>query len=87
MCRAVELLITPDIAEFPTIGERLAGFDLEPDNSHCAPPLRSLCLFIINPLAWLTVIQGSRGRKPQAQELFWDRRCRVARASQCLLQA
>ena len=40
MCRAVELLITPDIAEFPTIGERLAGFDLEPDNSHCTPPLR-----------------------------------------------
>ena len=26
MRRAVELLITPDIAKFPTIGERLVGF-------------------------------------------------------------
>jgi hypothetical protein len=34
MGRAVELLIAPDFAELPTIGERLAGFDLEPDNSH-----------------------------------------------------
>ena len=40
MCRAVELLIVPDIAEFSTVGERLAGFDLEPDNSHYTPPLR-----------------------------------------------
>ena len=40
MCRAVELLITPDIAKFPSVGERLAGFDLELDNSHGTPPLR-----------------------------------------------
>src|SRR6516225_7782371 len=33
-----ELLIAPDLVEFPTIGERLAGLDLELDNSHCTPP-------------------------------------------------
>jgi hypothetical protein len=38
VCGAVELLVGPDIAEFPTVGERLAGLDLEPDNSHGAPP-------------------------------------------------
>ncbi|MGH7048269.1 MAG: hypothetical protein ACREE2_17985 [Stellaceae bacterium] len=38
VCGAVELLVGPDIAEFPAGGERLAGLDLEPDNSHCAPP-------------------------------------------------
>jgi hypothetical protein len=38
VCGAVELLVAPDMVEFPTIGERLAGLDLEPDNSHSTPP-------------------------------------------------
>src|SRR5215469_16161604 len=38
VCGAVELLVAPDMVEFPTIGERLAGLDLEPDNSHCTLP-------------------------------------------------
>jgi len=38
VCGAVELLVAPDMVEFPTIGERLAGLDLEPDNSHCTSP-------------------------------------------------
>ena len=37
MRRAVELLVAPDIAELAAIGEWLAGFDLEPDNSHRFP--------------------------------------------------
>jgi hypothetical protein len=37
VCGAVELLVAPDMVEFPTIGERLAGLDLEPDNSHLDP--------------------------------------------------
>jgi hypothetical protein len=50
VCGAVELLVAPDMVEFPTIGERLAGLDLEPDNSHCNPPHRDvLDIFIINP--------------------------------------
>jgi hypothetical protein len=39
------------MVEFPTIGERLAGLDLEPDNSHCTPP--------INALDILSSIRGS----------------------------
>jgi hypothetical protein len=38
MCDAVDLLVRPDMVEFATIGERLAGLDLKPDNSHCTPP-------------------------------------------------
>ena len=49
VCSAVELLVAPDMIEFPTIGKRLAGFDLEPDNSHCTPPHRDvLDIIIIN---------------------------------------
>jgi hypothetical protein len=40
VCGAVELLVAPDMVEFPTIGERLAGLDLEPDNSHLHFPHR-----------------------------------------------
>src|SRR5215472_6074574 len=39
VCGAVELLVAPDMVEFPTIGERLAGLDLEPDNSHSTLPI------------------------------------------------
>jgi hypothetical protein len=47
VCGAVELLVAPDMVEFPTIGERLAGLDLELDNSHCALPINALDIFII----------------------------------------
>jgi hypothetical protein len=36
------------MVEFPTIGERLAGLDLEPDNSHCTLPINARDIFIIN---------------------------------------
>src|SRR5262245_59328209 len=39
VCGAVELLVAPDLVEFPTIGERPAGLDLEPDNSHSTLPI------------------------------------------------
>ena len=38
VCGTVELLVGPDIAEFPAVSERMAGLDFEPDNSQCAPP-------------------------------------------------
>jgi hypothetical protein len=37
VCGAVDLLVGPDIAEFPAVSKRLAGLDFEPHNSHCAP--------------------------------------------------
>src|SRR5215471_12558005 len=40
VCGAVELLVAPDMVEFPTIGERLGSLDLELDNSHCTLPSR-----------------------------------------------
>jgi hypothetical protein len=49
VCGAVELLVAPDMVEFPTICERLAGLDLELDNSHCTLPINALDIFIINP--------------------------------------
>jgi hypothetical protein len=49
VCGAVELLVAPDLVEFPTIGERLAGLDLELDDSHCTPPINAPDIFIINP--------------------------------------
>jgi len=45
VCGAVELLVAPDMVEYPTIGERLAGLDLEPDNRHCTPPINALGIF------------------------------------------
>jgi hypothetical protein len=40
VCGAVELLVAPNMVEFSTIGERLAGLDIKPDNSHCTSPHR-----------------------------------------------
>jgi hypothetical protein len=48
VCGAVELLVGPDIAEFPAVSERLPGLDLEPDNSHCTLPINALDIFIVN---------------------------------------
>jgi hypothetical protein len=64
MCRAVELLIAPDIAEFSTVGERLTGFDLEPDNSHCTPPINALDIFIINP----RLVLADRGEQKEGTQ-------------------
>jgi hypothetical protein len=67
VCGAVELLVAPDMVEFPTIGERLAGLDLEPDNSHCTPPINALDIFIINPRLVLAD-RGEQKEGPQPEE-------------------
>jgi hypothetical protein len=68
VCGAVELLVAPDMVEFPTIGERLAGLDLEPDNSHCNPPHRDvLDIFIINSRLVLAD-RGEQKEGPQPEE-------------------
>ena len=67
VCGAVELLVGSHMVEFPTIGERLAGLDLEPDNSHCTPPNNALDIFIINPRLVLAD-RGEQKEGPQPEE-------------------
>jgi hypothetical protein len=67
VCGAVELLVTPDMIEFPTIGEQLAGLDLELDNSHCTFPINALDIFIINPRLVLAD-RGEQKEGPQPEE-------------------
>jgi hypothetical protein len=67
VCGAVELLVAPDLVEFATIGERLAGLDLEPDNSHCTPPINARDIFITNPRLVLAD-RGEQKERPQPEE-------------------
>jgi hypothetical protein len=63
VCGAVELLVAPDMVEFPTIRERLASLDLEPDNSHCTPPHRDGWTSLSSIRGSCSPIGGERKRK------------------------
>src|SRR5215469_2505691 len=67
VCGAVELLVAPNMVEFPTIGERLAGLDLELDDSHCtSPSIRWTSLSSIRSPC--SPIGGEQKEGPQPEE-------------------
>lgn len=60
MCRAVELLIVPDIAEFSTVGERLAGLISSLTTAITLLPFDAPGIFIINSLVRLAARKVSK---------------------------
>src|SRR5947209_1310187 len=64
VCGAVELLVASDMVEFPTIGERLAGPDLEPDNSHLDPSPSTRWTSLSSIRGWCSPIGGEQKQGP-----------------------